>query len=234
MNREMKVSIHIDGKFVIVDKNATLMDAAKMAGISIPSLCYHEGLKPYGACRLCIVEVVKDGRRRLVTSCNYPCEEGIEVFTNTDKIRKYRRIAIELLMKRCPDSPILKKIGQEMGIDITRFPLKGDSLCILCGLCVRVCEEIVLARAITLANRGVEREVSTPFLDISIDCIGCGACTYICPTGCIEMVREGEGRKLKMNGHSLPICENGYFCDRCEVDRDFVKGIKEAISAFMK
>lgn len=229
----MKVSFFIDGMSISADEGMMLIEAAKSAGIIIPTLCYHEALKPYGACRLCLVEVLKDRRRRVVTSCNYPCEAGIEVFTDTEKIRKYRKVAIELLLRRCPDSEVIRKKAEEMGIDeASSFPWKGDSHCILCGLCVRVCDEIVGASAITLSNRGVEREVTTPFNDISIECIGCGGCSYICPTGCIEMVRKGKGRMIRMTGHSLPPCCGDYRCDECEVDKDFMEELKVAISSF--
>ncbi len=228
----MKVTLLIDSKMVRVEKETPLIDAARMLGIRIPTLCYHEALKPYGACRLCVVEVVRGTRSRLVTSCNYPAEEGIEVFTDTPEVRTSRRLTMELLLARCPNVPMLRKIARQIGVSASRFKVQRDEKCILCGLCVRVCEEVVGASAIGLGDRGIDRMVTTPFGDLTQSCIGCGSCTYLCPTGCIEMVSHDSGMTLKMTGHTLSECRKDGQCSVCDTDKEFLRRMKEAIYAF--
>ncbi len=233
----MKIPIIVDGQMVQVDQGAPIIDAAKKAGIFIPTLCYHESLKPYGSCRLCMVEVVQNKQRRLVTSCNFPAEGGMEVFTNTDKVRQIRRMVVELLLARCPDVPLLKTMARQMGIKSSRFKKREANECILCGLCVRFCEEVVGVCAIGLANRGIEREVATPFKVASDVCIGCGSCTYICPTGCIEMVPDEKTPRLrimKMGNHPLSPCPNDYQCENCSIEQEFLKDIKDVIVEFRR
>lgn len=228
----MKQTLLIDGKTIRVERGSAVIEAARELGISIPSLCHHDALKPYGACRLCVVEVKKGGRERLVTSCNYPCEEGLEVRTDTPAVRRSRRLTLELLIARCPDVPALREMGRRMGITAARFRLRGTEQCILCGLCVRVCEELVGSQAIGLGERGIEKKVTTPFNDATSVCVGCGSCTYICPTGCIEMIGDGTEMVLNMTGHTLEKCTNNYQCASCDINDRFFKEMKEAIAAF--
>ena len=226
------VTLTIDGQIVHVERETPIIEVARQLGIHIPTLCYHQAIKPYGGCRLCVVEVRKNNWFKLVTSCNYPAEEGLEVFTSSDRVKKTRKMVIELLLARCPHVPVIRQLAEKMGITTLRFKKMEDKRCILCGLCVRVCEEIVGLRAIGFANRGAEREVSTPF-DLASDvCIGCGACTYICPTGCIEMVDRDDGsseRRLNMGNLDLNTCPNNYECDTCEIDRQFMEDMKRLI-----
>ncbi|MEJ2717945.1 MAG: 2Fe-2S iron-sulfur cluster-binding protein [Deltaproteobacteria bacterium] len=230
----MKQTLLIDGKMVRVEKGAAVIDAARKLGISIPTLCHHEALKPYGACRLCVVEVTKGGRTRLVTSCNYPSEEGLEVRTDTPAVRRSRRLTLEILIARCPDVPALQEMGRRMGISAARFRLQGSGQCILCGLCVRACDELVGAQAIALGERGIEKKVATPFNSPTTACIGCGSCTYICPTGCIEMMPEGTEMVLRTTGHTLEKCMNNYQCASCDVNNTFVHEMKKAIADFRR
>jgi len=220
---------------VQVEQGTMLIEAAKQAGIVIPTLCHHEAVKPYGSCRLCMVEFVQNKQRRLVTSCNYPAEPGMEVFTDTAKVRQIRRVLVELLLARCPEVPTLQTMAQQMGIEASAFKKKGEKQCILCGLCVRFCEEKVGVSAIGLANRGTEREVATPFKTGSAVCIGCGSCSYICPTSCIEMVPDKHDPKLRnlaMGSLSLPACSNNYQCDSCTTEQEFSKEIRRVITEF--
>ena len=231
----MMVTLTIDGKIIHVERETSIFEAARKLGIHIPTLCHHEALKPYGSCRLCMVEVIKNRWSKLVTSCNYPAENGIRVLTNSEKVRKFRRMAIELLLARCPDVPVIKKMARQTGSEEPGFKVRGEHYCILCGLCVRVCDEIVGAQAIGLANRGFEREVTPPFHVETDACIGCGSCTYICPTGCIEMI-TGESspryRKMRMGKLSLQGCAQEYRCKSCEVQEQFIKEMGEVVRKF--
>lgn len=220
---------------VHVSQDTSVLQAAKKAGVVIPTLCYHEAIKPYGSCRLCMVEIVQNKRRRLVTSCTFPAGAGMEVFTDTSRVKAVRRKVVELLLARCPDVPLLKTMARHMGIESSDFRNREDKECILCGLCIRFCEEIVGVNAIGLSNRGVECEVATPFKASSDVCIGCGSCTYICPTGCIEMVpdKETKGtRKIKMERLSLEPCPNKYGCDSCDTDKLFMEQIRDKVKNF--
>jgi NADH dehydrogenase/NADH:ubiquinone oxidoreductase subunit G len=180
------IQFTIDGIAVEAEAGRTVLQVAQDADIHIPTLCHHEALQPYGACRLCVVEVQKGSRTRIVTSCNYSAEAGIVVQTGTERVRKVRKLVIELLLARCPNVKIIQDLARELGIEEPRFK-KDNNFCILCGMCVRVCREVVGAAAIGFASRGVSREVAPPFFDPVQQCIGCGSCVYICPTGIITM-----------------------------------------------
>ena len=137
----------------------------------------------------------------------------MEVFTDTSRVKELRKKVVELLLARCPDVSLLQTLARQMGIENSKFRNKEDKECILCGLCVRFCEEVVGVNAIGLSNRGVECELATPFNASSDTCIGCGSCTYICPTGCIEMVEDKETpgmQKMNIGNLSLETCPNDY------------------------
>ena len=164
----------------------TILDAAKQSGIDIPTLCHHPALEPYGSCRLCTVEVEKKGRKRFVTACNYPLEEGLVVETGSEGVLAIRRMILELLAARCPGERRIQDLALEYGVTRPRFLLEDES-CILCGLCHRVCSELVGVSAINAQNRGVLRDVDTPYGQLSEDCIACGACALVCPTSSATM-----------------------------------------------
>jgi len=151
----------IDGQPVEGRDNGNVLEVSLDAGIEIPHLCYHESVKPYGACRLCLVEVARRGKSRLTTACTYPVLEGIEVSTKTEKVLRARRMMIELILAMCPGDKSIQDMAREMGVEEVRFK-KEDKDCILCGLCGRVCEEVVGANAIHFAFRGDRREMIPP------------------------------------------------------------------------
>jgi len=184
------MKIMIDDKEVDTEPGQTILEVARINGIYIPTLCYHPALKPFGACRLCSVEIEKHGRKRVVTACNYPVEEGLEVRTNSPEIIEIRKMLIELLLARCPEEKRIQEFAHEYGVSEphTRFTLENEH-CILCGLCARVCEELVGVSAINFIGRGVERKVGTPYEELSDDCIGCGSCALVCPTDAIRLNR---------------------------------------------
>ncbi|NLE45770.1 MAG: 4Fe-4S binding protein [Chloroflexi bacterium] len=181
----------IDGQEVHAQEGQTVLEAARDAGIDIPTLCYHPLLETQGSCRICTVEVIRRGRSTLQTACTYPAWDGLEIRTHSPSVIKTRQTIIGLLLSRCPDVPIIQDLGREYGVTEPLFPPeKPDEKCILCGLCVRTCHELVKADAINFSQRGIERRVGPPFLETTDQCIGCGACTIVCPTGAIDIVLE--------------------------------------------
>jgi NADH dehydrogenase/NADH:ubiquinone oxidoreductase subunit G len=192
------VKLTINGRQIEAEEGTTILHAARAHNIYIPTLCENEAVAPYGACRLCLVEIkTARGRERLVTSCIYLAEEGLTVQTDTERVEKIRRMLLELLLARCPDSEVIKELAQKAGVNKTRFVEQtGNNKCILCANCARTCEEVVGISAISLAKRGVERELTTPFgEDFSEVCIGCGSCSYSCPMGAITM-DDTDGTRL--------------------------------------
>ena len=185
------VTVTIDGIKTEAEDRTPLLQVAQKVGVKIPTLCHSPLLEPYGVCRVCTVEVHMRGRVRMVTACNYPVTNGIEVFTQTARVRRNRRMIVEWLLARCGHVPVLEALAAEYGITEPRFG-RGDDTCILCGLCVRVCSDVVGANVLGFFNRGTSRYVDTPYGETSDRCIACGACAQVCPTGCITIQDEAE------------------------------------------
>lgn len=181
------ITIVINNREMQVAEGRTILEVAIQEGIKIPTLCYHKELTPYGACRLCLVEITAGGRVGLQAACLYRVSAGLVVKTDTERVKKARRIVFELLLAQCPNSEKIKKLAQEYGVTHTRISFKNTADCIRCGLCARVCAEVVGMRAIDFAGRGSKKKMKTPFDQISETCIGCGACAYICPTKAIKV-----------------------------------------------
>ncbi|MFC1897423.1 2Fe-2S iron-sulfur cluster-binding protein [Chloroflexota bacterium] len=186
-----EITLQIDGQKVEAKEGMTILKAAKSAGIDdIPTLCYHPALSFFGACRLCSVEIIDKGESRIVTSCNYPVEDGLVVNTKSPVVIETRKMLVELMLARCPNVKVIQDLAREYGIEKPRFKLE-DEKCILCGLCTRVCEERIGVSVINFVDRGVDRKVETPFqrtLDANFDvCLACGACAFVCPTGAITL-----------------------------------------------
>jgi bidirectional [NiFe] hydrogenase diaphorase subunit len=186
---EMTVTLQIDGKEVKAREGMTILEAAEEAGIEIPGLCYHDKLEPYGACRVCSVEVERKGRVRIVVSCGYPVEEGLVVRTRSPRIDRIRKVLIELIAPTTMvDGEVageIKKLAKEYGADIHRFESRfraAPMRCILCGKCVRYCDEVVGEHAIGFVGRGIERRAAF-FPEKARACLTCQACFNLCPTG---------------------------------------------------
>jgi heterodisulfide reductase subunit A len=188
--------VKINNKEIEIEEGKTILDAAKRAGIEIPTLCYHPLLEPYAACRICIVEVKKGEASEIVTSCNTKIKDGMEIYTNSEKVQKERNIIFELLLAQAPAAEELLELAKKYGVEKTRFEIKDpNNKCILCGLCVRACQNVVKANAIGFENRGRDRKVVTPYEEYSEKCINCGACTFFCPTSAVTM-EDVFGRKV--------------------------------------
>ncbi|MFC2098884.1 2Fe-2S iron-sulfur cluster-binding protein [Bacteroidota bacterium] len=172
--------INIDGIRFDAPPGMTILEVATTLGIRIPTLCHHEGLSPWGGCRLCIVEIGTGDQTRMVTSCTYPVEKDLVVRTQSERVIHARKMILELLISQCPTSKILQDLASEMGLKSVRFSPKWEN-CILCGLCIRMCNEQMMAGAIGFQNRGNQLKIDTPFHENSDQCRKCGGCIHICP-----------------------------------------------------
>jgi bidirectional [NiFe] hydrogenase diaphorase subunit len=194
------VTLTINNREVKAPEGMTVLEAARTVGIEIPTLCCHEKLTGYGACRLCVVELVKGTRSRIVASCLYPVEEGLNVQTESDRVVKHRQIILELMQARWPwiDEKLLEKCGVKKG----RLE-ENATFCILCGLCVRHCSEVKKANVLGFVGRGTRRQVVLYPELAARACPTCGEgtmeCVQICPTGVIPsdfaVIIPAQGKK---------------------------------------
>ena len=180
-----EILLQIDGKEVKAREGMTVLEAAQSAGISIPTLCHHEKLEPYGGCRICSVEVEVRGWTKLVVSCVYPVEQDLVVRTRSEKIDKTRKMILELLLAHAPDSVELQDLAQEYGADKDRFE-KEASFCIHCGLCVRYCAEVKKKNAVGFVDRGTRKEISFIPEIAARSCWDCKECFPLCPTSALQ------------------------------------------------
>ena len=174
------INVTINGLPLAVEPGTTVLEAAQILAFPIPTLCHMEGLSPYGACRLCVVEIGEGPGARLVSSCTYPVEDGLTVRTATRRVVRARRMVLELLLASCPQSKVIQDLAAAHEIRQQRFKQEHDD-CILCGLCVRMCDEQMVAKAIGFRGRGEMRSIGTPFDAASDECRHCGGCMYVCP-----------------------------------------------------
>ncbi len=180
-----EILLQIDGKEVKATEGMTVLEAAQSAGISIPTLCHHEKLDPFGGCRVCIVEVESGGWPKLVVSCVYPVEKDLIVTTRSEKVDRIRKTILELLLAHAPDSPELQDLAQEYGAERDRFQ-KDASFCIHCGLCVRYCAEVKKKNAVGFVDRGINKEISFIPEIASKECWDCKECFPLCPTSALQ------------------------------------------------
>jgi predicted molibdopterin-dependent oxidoreductase YjgC len=233
--RDTVVEFVLDGRRATGGRGEMLLPAARRAGADIPSLCHVDGIEPYAACRVCLVEV-DDGRGpEIVTACDLPLREGLRVRTTGRRLDRLRGNVIRLHMARAPASREVQRLARRFGVDGTGGLRIEDPTqkCILCGLCVRVCGQIVGAHALGGAGRGAHKRVGPAFEeDDARECIGCGACAWVCPSRCIEMEpiaierlrsRWGERRVCRYALLGLTpgaLCTHDYECASCPVDHE--------------
>lgn len=199
------ITLTIDGRVVRAAEGSYLLEAARAAGIDIPTLCHHPDLEPWGGCRLCLVDVGRPEwgeHRKMVVSCMYPVEDGLLVSTRSERVLETRRVVLDLLLARCPDTPLVKELAAAYGVAETTYRAAGPRTdCILCGLCARVCESYATS-AIAAYGRGAAKDVGPFNHEPPAACVGCGACALICPTGHIEAERTAT--EYRIWGRSFP------------------------------
>lgn len=203
------IKIEVNNRLIDAVENETILTALKREGITVPTLCHMEGLPPSGACRICVVELENTGR--LVTSCSFPVQEGMRIKTHSAKAIDARRTIVELLLANHPDDCFycdkngcceLQKLAENLGVRARRYSgsrvdyhvdlsspaiVRTQAKCILCGKCVRICEEVQGVSAIDFVKRGSGTVIATAFnesLNVS-SCVSCGQCTTVCPTGAL-------------------------------------------------
>lgn len=227
---EGMITLKINGLQVSVEPGSTLLEAAQFIGFPIPTLCHMEGLNPYGACRLCVVEIGEGEKAKLVSSCTYPAQEGLTVRTASRRVVKARKMILELMLATCPQSKVIQDLASAHEIKTQRFRQEQED-CILCGRCTRMCEEQMMAKAIGFQGRGEKRSLGTPFDKKSEVCRTCGGCIYVCPV-CTLRCTFTEPDKAICGGCaniSPPCVEKEKFndmmcfmepCVACEIKKD--------------
>jgi heterodisulfide reductase subunit A len=184
-----RVQVTVDGRTADVARGTTVLEAARQMGIAIPTLCYYRGLSPYGACRVCLVEIDTPRGPKQVASCSHPVEDKLVVRTDTEAVLESRRTVLELLLAQAPESKELAEMAAGLGVKHSAFQRAEHGECILCGLCVRVCNEMMGRGAIGLSGRGSRRAVGTAFGEPTDQCQACGACAVVCPTGAVDLAK---------------------------------------------
>lgn len=215
------LNLDINGRRVSVRKGTTLLKACREAGFEVPTLCHHEAVEPYGACRLCVVEVQVPGRGkpRIVTACNFPAQAGLQVETESEAVVETRREVLDLLLARAPGSRVIRDLAAAHGLRRSSYPLdQNRDHCILCGLCTRICAKLGFD-AIAPAGRGPHREISTPLGQPPPDCVGCGSCARICPTENIPLVERQGWRRIWERDFEMVRCQQ---CGKAYITKEYL------------
>lgn len=222
------VTLTIDGAKVRAPRGTSVLDAALDYGICIPHLCHMRGITPIGACRLCIVEVVRDGRSKVTASCTLEVEEGMLIRAHTEKILKARKNIAEMLVAQTPNSRAMQDIAVRCGVKKVRYPFRREK-CVLCGRCVRVCAQMWQSKSLGFVGRGNHRRVALPFDSRPDFCKRCNYCIDICPmtiTPCPGPMKKGNEAlcglcesQLSMADHIADTCVDcrlgeGFMCVR--------------------
>ena len=221
------VKLTIDGKVVQAREGEMVLAVCRREGFDIPALCHHEAVEPFGACRLCMVEITKkewDGWKGYVTACLYPVEEGLIVQTHSEKVIDIRRTVLDLQLARCPNSPEIRKLAAEYGVNQTSYEEvpDGDN-CILCGLCTRICDALGF-KAISTVDRGHGKRVAPPLDQPPPDCVGCLSCAQNCPTHFIEWSQGNKYRVIWGKKFEVIQCAQ---CGKLTITREFANALAE-------
>ena len=225
------VNITIDGKNVQAQEGANVLQEIRKLRIDMPTLCYHEELVPFGACRLCTVEVKANGKWKLATSCDLPVSKNLEVRTASEKAIEARKLAAQLLYYRYPNTVAVCEIAGKLGVK-TKPITEEVHDCVLCGLCVRACRDVVGVRALSFRDPGLGRELEETKIEFSADkCIGCGSCAYLCPTGYVEMDDKDDKRVIWYKGFDMAVCD---VCGRYFAPEDQLKFISKKTGVPLK
>ncbi len=197
------INFTIDGQPVQARPGWTILETARQYHIHIPTLCYHPAVKPWGGCRLCVVEVRYGKRGGVRPSCLNPPIEELEVFTNSPRVQNVRRWVLEMLLADAPASEEIRRLAAEYGVTSTRFPIRNvDERCIRCGLCIAVCTEVVGTQALAFGSRGVNKQIDTPYRVPNNACVACGSCVTVCPTGAMaRRLDQVRGDISRRTGH---------------------------------
>jgi NADH dehydrogenase/NADH:ubiquinone oxidoreductase subunit G len=190
------VRITVQGREHEANEGESLLMALRRHGYRVPSLCHHDAVTPYGACRLCLVEVQRGRKRKLTTSCNCPVERGMQVCLDTATVVRHRRVVLGLLLAMAPAADAVRELAAEYGVSTTPYAQDAGNDCVLCGLCTRVCSELVGVEAIAFAGRGTSRRVTTPYDSENDQCLACGACVEVCPTGRLKILDDERRRRM--------------------------------------
>jgi len=223
---ERHISITIDGAKLRVPAGSSVLDAAVLYGICIPHLCHLRSVSDIGACRLCVVEQVKNGRSKVTASCTLEATDGMDIRANSDRIRHIRQNIAELLVTEAPNSRAIQDIAMRCGVRETRFPFRNNN-CVLCGRCVRVCSELWRGEAISFVGRGKNRHVEYPFGTRPEFCRLCGGCVMICPMTlppCDGPMKKGQERLCSKCASGIDSQDSTWLeghCTWCEMGKGF-------------
>ena len=174
------VTITVNGATIQTPEGTSVLDASLEAGICIPNLCHMPGVSPIGACRVCIVEVVEGGRRRMTASCTLEAREGLVVEAHSDNVVRARRHIVELILAEAPNSRAVQDLAARVGVTHSRYPMRNKH-CVLCGRCVRICAEVWQSQSLGFVGRGGDRHVALPFDKRPDLCKRCNSCVDVCP-----------------------------------------------------
>jgi formate dehydrogenase alpha subunit len=221
---EKHVNLYINGSKVTAREGTTVLDAALAYGICIPHLCHMDDILGYGACRLCIVEVIENNRSTVMTSCTIEVREGMVIEAHSEKILKARKNIAEMIVAECPNSRAIQDIAARCGVEKVRYPFRNND-CIQCGKCVRVCSEVWQSDSLGFIGRGIKREHGTPFNKKSETCKMCLTCVDICPmtiTPCPGPMKDGEEYLCSKCISQLSMIVNTPdTCIRCDLGEGF-------------
>ena len=224
-NEDM-VEITIDDKQIAASNGQTVLQVARENGIKIPHLCFHPALKPSGSCKLCGVEVSsKSGKGVVMLSCILKVKEGLTVKTSTESVQQARAKSFNKLLQRAPDSTRIREIAKDFNVEVTP-PADG---CIQCRLCIRVCNDVIGAKALKMEKRDGKRFV----VPQPGKCLGCGTCANLCPTRLIHVEDKDGVRTVSIRGETIgkfPLvrCEG---CGQMYVTSDFLHHVEMATAS---